>query len=60
VATGNFIMRNFLNYYSSDIRMMKSRGMRWSGSGTGEKRTVYQIVVGKPEEKRSLGRPRHR
>jgi hypothetical protein len=26
----------------------------------GEKRTVYRILVGKPEGKRPLGRPRHR
>ena len=26
----------------------------------GEGRSVHRVVVGKPEEKRSLGRPRHR
>jgi hypothetical protein len=26
----------------------------------GEKRNVYRLVVGKPEGKRPLGRPRHR
>jgi hypothetical protein len=26
----------------------------------GEKRHVYRLLVGKPEGKRSLGRPRHR
>jgi hypothetical protein len=26
----------------------------------GEKRNVYRILVGKPEGKRPLGRPRHR
>jgi hypothetical protein len=26
----------------------------------GEKRNVYRLLVGKPEEKRSLGRPRRR
>jgi hypothetical protein len=26
----------------------------------GEKRNAYKILVGKPEEKRPLGRPRHR
>jgi hypothetical protein len=25
-----------------------------------EKRNVYRLLVGKPEEKRPLGRPRHR
>jgi hypothetical protein len=26
----------------------------------GEKRKTYKLLVGKPEEKRPLGRPRHR
>jgi hypothetical protein len=26
----------------------------------GEKRDVYRVLVGKPEGKRTLGRPRHR
>ena len=26
----------------------------------GERRGVYRVLVGKPEGKRSLGRPRHR
>jgi hypothetical protein len=26
----------------------------------GEGRSVYRVLVGKPEEKRPLGRPRHR
>jgi hypothetical protein len=45
----------------SIIRIMKSRRMRWSGhvAQMGEKRNVYRLV-GKPEEKRPLGRPRHR
>jgi hypothetical protein len=30
----------------------------WSTSG--EKREIYRILVGKPEEKRPLGRVRHR
>jgi hypothetical protein len=29
-------------------------------STNGEKRTAYRILVGKPEGKRSLGRPRRR
>jgi hypothetical protein len=27
---------------------------------TGEKRNAYRILVGKPEGKRPLGRPRHK
>jgi hypothetical protein len=52
------------NLYSSPniIRMIKSRRMRWAGhvARMGEKRNihVYRILVGKPEGKRPLGRPR--
>ena len=36
--------------------------MRWAGhvARMGEKRKVYRVLVGKPEGKRSLGRPRCR
>ena len=42
--------------------MIKSRRMRWTGhvARTGERRRVYRVLVGKPEVKRSLGRPRRR
>jgi hypothetical protein len=44
------------------IRMIKSRRMRWAGhvARMGEKRNAYRILVGKPEGKRLLGRPRRR
>jgi hypothetical protein len=44
------------------ILCKKSRKMRWAGNiaRMGEKRNAYRILVGKPEEKRSLGRPRRR
>jgi hypothetical protein len=51
------------NLYSSPsiIRMIKSSRMRWAGHvariGT---RTAYRMLVGMPEEKRPLGRPRRR
>jgi hypothetical protein len=50
------------NLYSSPdiIRQVKSRRMMWVGHVThmGEKRKVYKVLVGKPEGKRPLGRPR--
>jgi transcription termination factor 2 len=52
------------NLYSSPniIRMIKSRKMRWAGhvARMGETRNAYRILVGKPEGKRPLGRPRRR
>jgi hypothetical protein len=42
--------------------MIKSRRMRWAGNVTrmGAKRNAYRILVGKPEGKKSLRRPRRR
>jgi hypothetical protein len=42
--------------------MIKSRRMKWAGhvERMGEKRNAYRILVGKPEGKRPLGRPRRR
>jgi hypothetical protein len=52
------------NLYSSPniIRMIKSKRMRWAGHVTrmGETINAYMILVGQPEEKRPLGRPRRR
>jgi len=44
------------------LRVVKSRRMRWSGhvARMGEGRGVHRVLVGKPEGKRPLGRPRHR
>jgi hypothetical protein len=51
------------NLYSSPsiIRMIKSRRMRWTGHivRMGEN-NAYRTLVGKPEGKRPLGRPRRR
>jgi hypothetical protein len=41
--------------------MIKSRRMRWAGHvAQMEKMNAYTILVGKPEGKRLLGRPRCR
>ena len=44
------------------VRVIKSRRMRWAGhvAHMGERRGVYRVLVGKPEGKRPLGRPRRR
>jgi len=36
--------------------------MRWVGHvmHMGKRRSIYRVLVGKPEGKRPLGRPRHR
>jgi hypothetical protein len=50
--------------YSSPsiIRVIKARRMRWAGhvARMGEVRGAYNILVGKPERRRPLGRPRCR
>jgi hypothetical protein len=52
------------NLYSSPkiIRQNKSRRMRWAGhvARMGEGRNVYRVLVGKPEGKKAIGRPRRR
>jgi hypothetical protein len=42
--------------------MIKSRRMKWAGhvARMGPKRNTYKILVGKPEGKRPLKRPRRR
>jgi hypothetical protein len=50
--------------YSSPsiIRMMKSKRMRWAGhvARMGEKTNADRLLVGKPDGKRPLGRPRRK
>ena len=52
------------NLYASPnvVWVIKSRRMRWVGhvARMGEGRGVYRVLVGKPEVRRSLGRPRCR
>jgi hypothetical protein len=44
------------------VRVIKSRRLRWTGhvARMGEGRGMYRVLVGKPEGKRPLGRPRHK
>jgi hypothetical protein len=52
------------NLYSSPdiIKQIKSRRMRWAGhvARMGEGRNVYRVLMGKPEGRRPLERPRRR
>jgi hypothetical protein len=49
-------------YLGVSIRQVKSRRMRWAGhvARMGEERKVYKVLVGNPEGKRPLGRPKRR
>jgi hypothetical protein len=50
-------------YSSPNIgRVIKSRRMRWAGqvARMGKRRDIYGVLVGNPEGKRPLGRPRRR
>ncbi|KAJ4444170.1 hypothetical protein ANN_05960 [Periplaneta americana] len=50
-------------YSSPDIiRNIKSRRLKWAGyvARMGESRNAYRVLVGRPEGKRPLGRPRRR
>ena len=42
------------------VQMIQSRRMRWVRhvARMGERRGIYRVLVGKPEGKRPLGRPR--
>ena len=44
------------------VRVVKSRRMRWAGhvARMGDGRGVHRVLIGKPEGKRLLGRPRRR
>jgi hypothetical protein len=51
-----------LNSSPDIIRQIKSRGMGWAGhvARMGEGRNVYKVLLGNPEVKRPLERPRRR
>ena len=44
------------------VRVIKSRRMRWVGhvARMGEEKGAYRVLLGKPEGRRPLGRPRRR
>ena len=44
------------------VRVVNSRRMRWAGhvACVGEGKGVHRVLVGKPEGKRPMGRPRRR
>jgi len=47
---------------SSNVRVVKSRRMRWVRyvAHTGKRRGVYRVLVGKPDGRKTFGRPRRR
>ena len=53
---------NDLYSLPNSVRVVTSRRMRWAGhvARMGEDRGVHRVLVGKPEGKRPLGRPRRR
>jgi hypothetical protein len=53
---------NFLYSSPNIVRVIKSRRIRWAGyvARMGEEKGVYRVLVGKPEGRRPLGRPRRR
>jgi hypothetical protein len=42
--------------------MIKPKKVKWDGhvARMGDNRKAYRLLIGNPEEKRSLGRPKHR
>ena len=55
-------LRDHLYSLPNTVQVVKSRRMRWAGhvARMGEGRGVHRVLVGKPEGKRPLGRPRRR
>ena len=53
---------NDLDSSPNNVRVIKSRRMRWAGQVARivVERGVYRILVGRPEGRRQLGRPRRR
>jgi hypothetical protein len=61
---GSSTVRGFIfcTHPPNIIRQIKLRRMRWAGhvARMREERDVYKVLMGKPEGKRPLGRPRRR
>ena len=57
-----YLLLCFMHCLPNIVRVIESRIIRWAGqvARTGEMRGVHRILVGKPEGKRPLGRPRLR
>jgi len=53
---------NDLYSLHNTVRVIKSGRMRWAGyiARTGERGGIYKVLMGKPEGKKPLGRPRSR
>jgi hypothetical protein len=51
-----------LNSLPSIIRIIKTRRLRWAGhvARMGEKRSMYRLLVAKPETRRPVGSPMRR
>jgi hypothetical protein len=58
----NVEKEGLFNIFNSSINPLLSRRMRWAGqvARMGEERSVYRVLVEKPEGKRPLGRARRR
>ena len=55
-------MINLVTGNNTVIKSLKSRRLRWEGhvARMEQSRSAYRVLVGKPEGKRPLGRPRRR
>jgi hypothetical protein len=60
----DYITRNLMicTDHQIIIQLIKTGRIRWVGhvARMGEGRGTYRVLVGRPEGKRQLGRPRHR
>jgi len=55
-------MAGLLHFSLNFVGVIKSRGIRWAGNVArmGDRRGTYRVLVGRPEGRRPLGRPRRR